>query len=277
MSATASSITNPHQPGPVITSHSLRDAAAHAKVERRLTVEHRTGSLARQPGRALAPGSGLRAVALIDEHQFTRDCIAVCIETLCRDIAVTTFATAADCVLAGAEQFELVICHARAGTAKATSLAALRQQLGMVPVLMASDAEDAGAMLDAFAAGVRGYIPTASTSLQVMVEVIHLLRAGGTFAPVAASLMQQAHAPPKPHMPPPDQFTPRQMAVLEHLKQGSANKIIAHELSMSEGTVKVHVRNIMRKLQATNRTQAVFRAYNLPGSTGTGRRMEASV
>ena len=48
--------------------------------------------------------------------------------------------------------------------------------------------------------------------------------------------------------------------MLAQLQQGRANKIIAHELGMSESTAKVHIRNIMRKMGATNRTQAAFNA-----------------
>ncbi len=55
-------------------------------------------------------------------------------------------------------------------------------------------------------------------------------------------------------------LTSRQVAVLAHLRQGKPNKIIAHDLRMSESTVKVHIRNIMRKMGATNRTQAVYKA-----------------
>jgi DNA-binding NarL/FixJ family response regulator len=51
--------------------------------------------------------------------------------------------------------------------------------------------------------------------------------------------------------------------VLSHLKQGKANKTIAHELGMSESTVKVHVRNIMRTMGATNRTEAACKAQLL--------------
>ena len=46
--------------------------------------------------------------------------------------------------------------------------------------------------------------------------------------------------------------------MLQALKQGKANKLIAHELNMREGTVKVHVRNIMRKLHAKNRTEVAI-------------------
>ena len=47
----------------------------------------------------------------------------------------------------------------------------------------------------------------------------------------------------------------RQLMVVEALCQGMANKQIAYELSMSEHTVKVHLRHIMRKLKARNRTE----------------------
>jgi DNA-binding NarL/FixJ family response regulator len=46
--------------------------------------------------------------------------------------------------------------------------------------------------------------------------------------------------------------------VLELLKEGKQNKIIAYKLGMCESTVKVHIRQIMRKLKATNRTQVVL-------------------
>jgi DNA-binding CsgD family transcriptional regulator len=49
--------------------------------------------------------------------------------------------------------------------------------------------------------------------------------------------------------------TARQKAVLELLRRGDTNKGIARRLGMREGTVKVHVRQIMRKFGVTNRTQ----------------------
>ena len=52
-------------------------------------------------------------------------------------------------------------------------------------------------------------------------------------------------------------FTRREVALLAHLREGRQNKVIAHQLDISESTVKVHLRNIMRKLHASNRTQVV--------------------
>ena len=53
-------------------------------------------------------------------------------------------------------------------------------------------------------------------------------------------------------------LTARQKAVVELLIRGEANKVIARQLGVTEGTVKVHVRQIMRKLRVTNRTQVAI-------------------
>lgn len=50
-------------------------------------------------------------------------------------------------------------------------------------------------------------------------------------------------------------FTSREVALLARLREGMQNKVIAHELGIAESTVKVHLRNIMAKLHASNRTQ----------------------
>ena len=53
-------------------------------------------------------------------------------------------------------------------------------------------------------------------------------------------------------------FSSKQLGVMNALRQGKANKVIAYELNMCESTVKVHVRNVMKKLQAKNRTEAAL-------------------
>ena len=57
-------------------------------------------------------------------------------------------------------------------------------------------------------------------------------------------------------------LTERQKSVLERLGRGDSNKAIARVLGIREGTVKVHVRQIMRKLGVTNRTQVAIACTN---------------
>ena len=54
--------------------------------------------------------------------------------------------------------------------------------------------------------------------------------------------------------------TNRELAVIQAIQKGKSNKVIAYELNVCEGTVKVHVRNIMRKLKAKNRTDVAIKA-----------------
>ena len=58
-------------------------------------------------------------------------------------------------------------------------------------------------------------------------------------------------------------FTDRQAEVVEALRRGKPNKIIAYELNLRESTVKVHIRNIMKKIKATNRTEVVYKINDL--------------
>jgi DNA-binding NarL/FixJ family response regulator len=104
---------------------------------------------------------------------------------------------------------------------------------------------------------VRGYIPTSLASM-VAVGAMQLICVGGTFAPPAVLLSQSNRSQGPGGEPVIEGFTQRQAQILDCLRRGMANKLIAYELNMCESTVKVHVRNIMKKLKATNRTQVVY-------------------
>jgi DNA-binding NarL/FixJ family response regulator len=87
---------------------------------------------------------------------------------------------------------------------------------------------------------------------------MHLVNAGGTYVP-ASSLVAAHQSSQEPGTSKRlGIFTVRQAAVVEALRKGKANKIIAYELNMRESTVKVHVRSIMKKLKAKNRTEVAF-------------------
>ena len=58
----------------------------------------------------------------------------------------------------------------------------------------------------------------------------------------------------------PGLVTARELAVVRAIQKGKSNKVIAYELNMHESTVKVHVRNIMKKLKAKNRTEMAINA-----------------
>jgi DNA-binding NarL/FixJ family response regulator len=143
-------------------------------------------------------------------------------------------------------------------------LSRVSELLPTVPVAVMSDYEDRESIQEAFELGVRCYIPTSLASM-VAVGALHLVCLGGTFAPAAALLSQRDRRQGSGVQPLIEGFTRRQSQILDCLRRGMANKMIAYQLNMCESTVKVHVRNIMKKLQATNRTQAAYMTRGLFG------------
>jgi DNA-binding CsgD family transcriptional regulator len=72
-----------------------------------------------------------------------------------------------------------------------------------------------------------------------------------------------------------DLLTRRELDVLEHMVQGETNADIARALVVSEGTVKFHVKNILRKLHASNRAEATSRYLRLSLRQGEGDRQRS--
>lgn len=157
----------------------------------------------------------------------------------------------------------------------ANEIAQLTTEFGSVPVVILADTDDLSQILKALEYGARGYIPT-SVGIDVCVEAIGLAIAGGIFVP-ASSVLAMRHlidSSSQDARPQAGMFTLRQAEVVQALRRGKANKIIAYELNLRESTVKVHIRNIMKKLKATNRTEVAYKINDLfpPDSNilGTG-------
>jgi len=133
-----------------------------------------------------------------------------------------------------------------------------------VPVILLADTDDLTQILTALECGARGYIPT-SVGIDVCVEAVNLAAAGGIFVP-ASSVLSMRHlidSGSRDTRPLTGMFTHRQAEVAQALRRGKANKIIAYELNLRESTVKVHIRNIMKKLKATNRTEVAYKVNDL--------------
>lgn len=133
-----------------------------------------------------------------------------------------------------------------------------------IPVVILADNEDLAQILAALECGARGYIPT-SVGIDVCVEAINLAAAGGIFVP-ASSVLSMRHlieSESRDVQPLSRIFTLRQAEVAQALRRGKANKVIAYELNLRESTVKVHIRNIMKKLKATNRTEVAYKVNAL--------------
>lgn len=104
--------------------------------------------------------------------------------------------------------------------------------------------------------GVKGVVPCEAT-IDNVIFATRLVRRGGLFTPLLETSRSQPVARQESEREPP--LTPRQVEIIRELRKGSSNKDIARDLRMSELTVRVHMRNIMRRLKVHSRTEIVAR------------------
>ncbi|MGB0735339.1 MAG: response regulator transcription factor [Paracoccaceae bacterium] len=138
-----------------------------------------------------------------------------------------------------------------AGLQKMVSLA------GDLPVAIITGNATRNLMNQSLDAGAAGII-SKSLPMRSLANSIRFIHSGETYLPLY--LMQDE---PNKKAVDSGPLSGREMTVLGHLGEGRKNKEIASTLGLSEGTVKMHVMSICRKLEATNRTQAVVIARDM--------------
>lgn len=218
--------------------------------------------------------ANLNRIVLVDQRCLDRECFVRGVEAVNSDLRVDAFEKIDDYIdQIGQSEAPVAILYNTHGCRiaernVAEEIALLEKAARPVPVIVLSAFEDLSEMIAALDCGAKGFIP-ASLGIEAMLTAIRLSAAGAVFMTAASILAMREAVAGQPlvdqDMPrqvlrePEEELTSRQAAVAERLRRGKPNKIIAYELNMCESTVKVHIRNIMKKLQATNRTEAGFK------------------
>jgi DNA-binding NarL/FixJ family response regulator len=171
----------------------------------------------------------------------------------------------------------------------ARRIKSLRGRAGSTPLVVLSDSDRREEVVSAHTFGARGFL-YAGTSPELALQALSFIFNGGSYFPPVVPAKHRRYAqadaattegvsPLEPKAEAAEhrrtaaasELTERQKAVLEHLGHGESNKAIARQLGIREGTVKVHVRQIMRKMGVANRTQvAVARANGETSPDGRG-------
>jgi DNA-binding NarL/FixJ family response regulator len=219
-----------------------------------------------------APGqqTGQRvSIVLIDRRPLTRRCLTRWLQDGMPNSHIVSVGSPADLLNGGGSPIEPHIIIFSIGAAKVGDpdvfgkITLLRRHLGFIPLILLSDRDDVDNIVAAIEYGVRGYVPT-SLEPSEAAAALQCVMAGGTFVPVSAIIKFAKQRPRSPQADEHEsnsiqQLSKRENEVLTRLRQGKPNKIIAHELGISESTVKVFVQRIMMKLRATNRTELAGR------------------
>ncbi len=129
------------------------------------------------------------------------------------------------------------------------SLIAIRAEFPEARIIMLTTFEGDVEIQRSLEAGARGYL-LKSMPPKELVEVIRQVHAGKKRIPPELAAQLAEHLGD-------EVLTGREIEVLRHIARGNRNRDIAERLFISEETVKVHIKHIMEKLGASDRTQAV--------------------
>lgn len=208
-------------------------------------------------------------IAIIDSRRLERECFVRSVELLHPRLVIIGVASATECVDMAADGLIPSAIILNIGRFKlsdpqvSSQLTLLLDRTDTIPVVVLAECEDLDEIIAALDLGASGFV-SVSIGVEGIVEATKLASAGGVFlsldnlSKLRNSVGQTNNAPPNFR-----DLTKRQTMVAEALRRGKANKTIAYELNMCESTVKVHIRTIMRKLKATNRTEAAFKLNSI--------------
>jgi DNA-binding NarL/FixJ family response regulator len=196
---------------------------------------------------------------LVDDHALFREGLRALLGNISPDVVVYESASVEGAVdECSLTPFRMVLLDL--GLSASGGIATLEQFRAGVPttpVVVLSGERDAVLIRSAIECGAVGYIPKSHTAEQ-MIAALRFALSGGVYLP--PEVLDAERAAGQQATLERERFqllSPRQQQVARLLLQGQANKAIARELELSEGTVKAHVSAIYQIIGARNRVEAV--------------------
>ena len=127
------------------------------------------------------------------------------------------------------------------------------------PVVMLTTSGDERDLVEALRNGAKGYLLKDMEPDNVVAALREIIRGETVVAPNLAQILAKVvkgEDPLESEISPLDSLTPREREILSLLAEGQSNKVIARNLGISDGTVKLHVKAILRKLNIHSRVEA---------------------
>ena len=151
-------------------------------------------------------------------------------------------------------------------------LGRLREQGVTVPITILTTSEEERDLVECLRAGAQGYLLKDMDPEELVGALHRIVNGESVVAPQLANTLARAlqsktgNQTPKTPL---SDLTPREREIIGHLAEGQSNKAIARDLGISDGTVKLHVKAILRKLNVRSRVEAAVIAVE----HGLGRKL----
>jgi two-component system nitrate/nitrite response regulator NarL len=135
----------------------------------------------------------------------------------------------------------------------------LRRRSLAMPIAMLTTSREEKDVIDSLQSGAQGYLLKDMEPDELISALKQIVNGNTVVAPELTGILAKAVQGETEQEPKQSAFsdlTPREREILCHLAEGQSNKVIARNLGISDGTVKLHVKAILRKLNVHSRVEA---------------------
>ena len=137
-------------------------------------------------------------------------------------------------------------------------LITLREQYPNIPVGVVSGSDTVEVVAQVMSLGAQGFIPKVSQTREIAQAIVDIIGGKKWLPDGMEEELEKVDDELKVLLQRFRELTPKQIQVLSYLRAGLMNKQIAHEMNVTEATIKAHISAILRKLEINTRTQAVL-------------------
>ncbi len=213
-------------------------------------------------------------ILIADDHELFLNGLEFVLGTEFKDAKIVTAKSYTEIFerLKKETDFDLIVTDlAMPGSNWIEALDKMHEEAKDVPIIIISAVFDKEILQRTLEVGVAGYIPKSSSNAVIM-SAINLVLAGGVYIPkellsnkidnneLTQEIKRLKSLSENELKKGDKKLTPRQIDVIKAIGRGLPNKLIAYELGLTEGTVKVHITVILKILGVTNRTAALMEA-----------------
>ena len=202
------------------------------------------------------------SVLLIDDHMLFREGLISLLQRRNIEVLAAVGDGHEGIKIAQESNPDIVLLDKRMPIIDGISVLKQLKTLGLdMPIVMLTTSSNEHDLLDALKAGANGYL-LKDMDPDELVTALHEIVAGKTVvaSPLTPVLVQFVTGDLKSSQGKGlfDELTPRENEILELIAEGQGNKLIARNLGISEGTVKLHVKAVLRKLKVHSRVEAAI-------------------
>lgn len=203
-------------------------------------------------------------VILIDDHTLFRTGLRELLERRGLDVVAAVGEGHEGCELAETLKPDVILLDLRMPDVDGLAvLERLKEQQPEIPVVMLTTSSEQRDLVKSLRLGARGYLHKDMEPEQLIESLREIMEGGTVVAPAMSGVLAKVIKGEDASNSEATRFsdlTPRELEILCHLAEGQTNKVIGRELGITDGTVKLHVRSILKKLGVQSRVAAAVLA-----------------